>query len=270
MTSSITPSSPNGARTVAAPIADPAMTQPPLPLAESNPLRRARPRGEARGVPSAVVVAACIAIHLLAAALAYRRLAGDLYAIFDATPRLLVLERGLTRLTAVTVFLPPSTPTMVIIAAVAWLGARRRDAAVGRWLAMSLVPLAVDGLFRLIGILVAPAPANVGELLDLPVRFSLGPRLVLDLAGVQPSPGIAYWVVVATLPAAISAWCVARAVLAAEDAERQALRHRRRRRRATIDGLQAGVAVVGTWIAIAFAGQVALPWAAQLFLKIFG
>jgi hypothetical protein len=183
---------------------------------------------------------------------------------------LLVLERGLTRLTAVTVFLPPVIPTTLVVAAALWLGTARRHAAVARWLALSLVPLAIDGVFRTIGVMIAPPPANMGELLDLPARFSFAPRLFLDLAAVRPSPGLGYWAVVATVPAAISAWCVARALLAAEDAEREAVGHRRRRRRETLDAVQVGVAVAGTWIALALAGQAALPWAAQLFLQLFG
>ena len=42
------------------------------------------------------------------------------------------------------------------------------------------------------------------------------------------------------------------------------------RGREALDAVQVGFAVTGTWIALAFAGQVALPWAAQLFLKLFG
>ena len=34
--------------------------------------------------------------------------------------------------------------------------------------------------------------------------------------------------------------------------------------------LQVGVATAGAWIALAFAGHVALPWATQLFLRAFG
>ena len=262
--------SPNGARPPfavmsAAEAEEPARAfQPPVP-------QRAGDR--ARSSPSSsafLVIAACAAVHLLAAALMYRTVVADLYALFDATPRLLVLEHGLARLTAVTVFLPPVIPTTLVVAATLWLGRQRRHAEVARWLALSLVPLAMDGVLRTIGVMLAPAPANVGELLDLPVRFSFAPRLLLDLVGARPTPGLAYWAVVATVPAAISAWCVARALLAAEDVEREAVVHRRRRKRATLDAVQVGVAVAGTWIALAFAGQVALPWAAQLFLKIFG
>ncbi len=220
--------------------------------------------------PAGVVTALCIAVHLVAASLIYRDLARTLYSLFDATPRLLVLEHGLTRLLATSVFLPPLIPTALVVGAVLWLGRRRRLEGVARWLSLALVPLALDGVGRAAGVLLAAPPANMGQLLDLPVRFSFGPRLVLDLMDVHPSANIAYWVVVATIPAAISAWCVARGLLAADDAERQAAGRRRRRGRQPIDALQAGVAVTGTWIVIAFAGQVLLPWATQLFLKIFG
>jgi hypothetical protein len=262
--------SPNGARPPFAATSAGEATE-PAPALQAPGSRRAVPR--ARTAPPAtalLVVASCAAVHLLAAALMYRTLVADLYAIFDATPRLLVLERGLTRLTAVTVFLPPVIPTTLVVGAALWLGRQRRHADVARWLALSLVPLAIDGVFRTIGVLLAPAPANLGELLDLPVRFSFAPRLLLDLAGTHPSPWLGYWAVIATVPAAISAWCVARALLAAEDAEREAVVRRRRRKRATLDAVQVGAAVAGTWIALAVAGQVALPWAAQLFLQIFG
>ena len=266
--------SPNGTRPVpgmahgTAP-GEPATTPLAAPPAVNPRPVRAGTRGR-RSFPAAILIASCLAIHLLAASLVYRELAGDLYAIFDATPRLLVLERGLTRLTAATVFLPPVVPTALVILAALWLGRRRTLPDVGRWLALSLVPLAADGVLRAVGVLIAPAPVNVGELLDLPVRFSPGPRLLLDLVGARPAPGLAYWAVVATVPAAISAWCVARALIAAEDAEREALPRRRRRPRATLDAMQVAVSVSGTWIALALAGQFALPWAAQLFLQTFG
>lgn len=261
--------SPNGARPPFAAL-NPAAAEPARVLQPPAPPRAT---ARARSAPShaaLLIVASCAAVHLLAAALMYRTLVADLYALFDATPRLLVLERGLTRLMAVTVFLPPVIPTTLVVAAALWLGRARRHPAVARWLALSLVPLAIDGVFRTIGVMIAPPPANMGELLDLPVRFSFAPRLFLDLAEVHPSPVLGYWAVVATIPAAISAWCVARALLAAEDAEREAVGRRRRRRRETLDAVQVGIAVAGTWIALAIAGQVALPWAAQLFLQIFG
>lgn len=268
----MTPSSiesPNGARPSFAVVNGAAVTEPARTLPSSSPRTAVRSPSSSSHA-ALLVVAGCAALHLLAAALMYRTLITDLYALFDATPRLLVLERGLARLTAVTVFLPPVIPTALVASAALWLGRQRRHAAVARWLALSLVPLAIDGIFRTIGVMFAPAPATVGELLDLPVRFSLAPRLFLDLAAVHPSPGLAYWAVVISVPAIISAWCVGRALLAAEEAEREAVGRRRRRKREALDAVQAGVAVAGTWLALAFAGQVALPWAAQLFLKIFG
>ena len=262
--------SPNGARPPFAALDADTVISPP-PAAPSHAAARAGARARPASSSGALlIVASCAAVHLLAAAVMYRSLVADLYAIFDATPRLLVLEHGLARLTVVTVFLPPVIPTTLVVAAALWLGTQRRHAAVARWLALSLVPLAIDGVLRTIGVMLAPAPSNAGELLDLPVRFSFAPRLLLDLADVRPSPGLAYWAVVPTAPAAISGSCVPRALLAAEEAEREAVGHRRRRRREALDAVQVGVAVTGTWIALAFAGQVALPWAAQLFLKLFG
>lgn len=267
----VTTHAPNGARPPVAVLHAPAPIEPPRDVPPPvSPRAVAHPRPATSSFHALLVVAACAAVHLIAAALVYRVLVAELYALFDATPRLLLLERGLARLTAVTVFLPPVIPTALVIAAALWLGRQRRHAEVARWLALALVPLAIDGVFRAIGVMLAPAPANVGDLLDLPVRFSFAPRLLLDLAGVHPSPALAYWAVVVTVPAAISAWCVARALLAAEDAAREAAVRRRRRKRETLDAVQVGVAVAGTWIVLAAAGQVALPWAAQLFLKLFG
>ena len=215
------------------------------------------------------IVTICVALHLLAATLVYRDLARDLYVLFDAAPRLLVLERGLVRLTAASVYLPPIIPSALIAGVALWLGNARRAEGVTRWLALAVVPLAIDSALRAIGVLIAPPPATIGELLDLPTRFSLGPRVALDLAGVHPSPGVAYWVVVCTAAAAVSAWCVYRAVLAA-DVGHERVRQRRPRRATTIDAVRAGVMVTGAWIALAFAGQVALPWMTQLFLRTFG
>lgn len=269
MTESII-ASPNGERPAATAGSHPVAAPLTASLAAAAAADRSwRPSRIVRPFPVAPVVAACIAVHLLAAAAIYHDLARDLYALFDATPRLLVLERGLTRLTAASVFLPPIIPTTLVTIVALWLGAGRRQNAVARWLALALVPLAADGVLRAVGVLVAPPPANIGELLDLPTRFSPGPRLLLDLIGIRPSPNVMYWTVVATIAAAVSAWCVARALLAAEDEERAGV-GRRRRGHTAIDTVQVGVAVTGCWIALAFAGQVALPWATQLFLKAFG
>jgi len=224
----------------------------------------------ARPFPVGLVVAASVAVHLVASALIYRDLVRDLYTLFDATPRLLVLEQGLTRLTAVAVFLPPVTPTVLLVLVALWVGGARRAEGVARWLALAAVPLAIDSLLRAIGVLLSPPPSNIGELLDLPSRFSLGPRLFLDLAGAHPGPTAGYWAVVCTVAAACSAWCVGRALLVAEWEEREARGRRRRRGHDAIEAFQIAAAVVGTWAAIAFAGQVALPFTTQLFLKLFG
>lgn len=260
--------SPNGERpSVVAHRATP--TQQPREQLPSHAPPAYRQARVAPRFPVGLVIAACIATHLVAASLAYRDLARDLYALFDAAPRLLVLEHGLARLTATTVFLPPIVPTALVVLVTLWLGKARRHAEVARWLALSLVPLAIDSLLRTVGLLIAPPPATIGELLDLPTRFSLGPRLILELVGIQPPRAMLYWIVVTTVAAVVSAWCVARALLAAEAAASETF-GRRRRRAAAIDAAQVGVAVVGTWSALAFAGQVALPWATQLFLKTFG
>jgi hypothetical protein len=237
----------------------------PLPPADST-----RWRGATRASPTDIVVASCIAVHLVAAALTYRDLARDLYALFDATPRLLVLETGLTRLTAASVFLPGVIPTTLLVIVAFWLGGWRRVPDVARWLAIAAVPLALDTVMRAIGVLIAPAPSNIGDLLDLPARFSPGPRMLLDLVGAHPGPSVSYWAVICTVAAAISGWCVVRALLAGEDAERAATVRRHRRGGQGMERLQVTVAVIGTWIALGFAGQVVLPFATQLFLKLFG
>lgn len=236
-----------------------------------EPLPRRRRRSVAvPSVSAGTIVAICIAVHLLAAALIYRDMVRDLYTLFDAAPRLLVLERGLVRLTATSVFLPPIIPTALLGSVALWLGEARRDPEVGRWLSLAAVPLAADDLLRAVGVLIAPTPTTIGELLELPSRFSPGPRMVLDLIGAHPSPGIAYWVVVCTVASGISAWYVARALVAAESVNGGFDASHRRRNMATLDALRAGTAVAGTWVAMAFAGQVALPWATQLFLQTLG
>ena len=238
--------------------------------------RRRRPTPVAHSFSAGTIVAACLVAHMLAAAAMYSDMARDLYALFDAAPRLLVMERGLVRLTAISVFLPPIVPAALLSAVTLWLGRSRRDADVAHWLALATVPLAGDSVLRAVGVLIAPAPANIGELLELPSRFSLGPRMVLDLIGARPSPGIAYWIVVCTLASAVSACYVARALAAAESLNddiaglARARARARSRETGTMDLLRAGTVVAGAWIAFAFAGQVALPWATQFVLQAFG
>lgn len=231
---------------------------------------RGRHRAEVQRFSVGMVLAACLAVHIVAASLVYRDLARDLYTLFDATPRLLVLEQGLRRLTAATVFLPPLIPSALLVFVALWLGRARRAPDVARWLALAAVPLALDTVMRAIGVAIAPTPSNLGELLDLPTRFSPGPRMLLDLLDVHPGPSMSYWVIVCTVAALLSAGCVLNALLAADANERDANVRRRRRGGETIVRLQLSVAVGGTWVAIAFAGQVALPFATQLFLRLFG
>lgn len=241
--------------------------------ADALPGLRARRRSRnpaAHSLPAATVIAVCIAVHTLAAAVIYRDMVRDLYMLFDAAPRLLVLERGLVRLTAISVFLPPIIPTALLASVALWVGQARRAAEVARCLSLAAVPLAADGLLRAIGVLLAPSPATIGELLELPSRFSLGPRMVLDLVDVRPSAGIAYWVVVCTVTAFASAWYVARALAASDSLGDDLSVRGRRRHTETIDAVRAGVVVAGTWVALAFAGQVALPWATQFVLQTFG
>lgn len=239
----------------------------PGPAVSPDVERRRRALAD-QSFPVGVVVAASITVHLLAAALIYRTMVRELYSLFDATPRLLVLEHGLTRLTAVSIFLPPVIPTVLVVLVASWLGRARRSRGAARWLALAVVPLALDSAIRAIGVSLAAAPPTIGELLDLPSRFSIGPRLLLDLAGIQLGASTGYWAVVCTLAAAISAWCVGRAVLVAEQHEYRG--RRRRHGHDAIESLQVAVAVVGVWVAIAFAGEIALPFATQLFLKLFG
>jgi hypothetical protein len=230
-----------------------------------------RPRRlPAHSISTATVVALCIAVHLLAAVFIYRDVVRDLYTLFDGAPRLLVLERGLVRLTAISIFLPPIIPVALLGGVTLWLGKLRREPEVARCLALAAVPLAVDGLLRAVGVLIAPAPATIGELLELPTRFSPGPRMLLDLLDARPSPGVAYWVVVCNVAAIVSAWYVARALLGAESINVAVHGGRRRRNPTRIDALRAVTVVAGTWAGLAFVGQIALPWATQLLLQMFG
>ena len=249
----------------------PTLLHPPEGIRSVNSApRRRRYRAPSSHVSSALVVAACVAVHLLAATLIYRDVIHDLYALFDATPRLLVLERGLVRLTAIIIFLPPIVPTALLASVTLWLGKERADSDVAHWLALAAVPLAADGVLRAIGVVIAPAPSNMGELLDLPTRFSPGPRMVLDLLGAKPSPALAYWIVVCTVASAISAWCVARALSIAELQERDLSGRLRSRDPSAMDAMRAGTVIAGVWLALAFAGQVALPWVTQLILQTLG
>lgn len=221
--------------------------------------------------PALQVVAGCLALHLVAAAVVYRDLIRNLYDLFDASPRLLVLEHGLARLTTLVAFLPPVVPTILVIAATVWVGAGRRDRDVARWLTVSLVPLAFDSALRALGVGLAAPASNPGELFDLPVRFSPGPRMIAELLNARPSAGVAYWLVIGSAAAITSVYCVARALHAAEQAALEPVERRRRRRNGDPIGLlQSLVVASGAFVGIAIAGQLILPWAVQLFMRTFG
>ena len=69
-----------------------------------------------------MLVAFAIATHIVAASLLYSRLVRDLFSLIEDTPRLAVLERGLVRILAVSVYLPPFAPTVLLVIAVLWVG----------------------------------------------------------------------------------------------------------------------------------------------------
>jgi hypothetical protein len=126
-------------------------------------------------------------------------------------------------------------------------------------------------VLRAIGTLLAPPPATVGELLDLPARFSPGPRLVADLLGLHVRGGTMYWLVVCSAAAGAVVCCVARALLAAEEAALEPVERRRRRRLGDpIAVVQAATIATGAFFALAFLGQLALPPVTQLFLRLLG
>ena len=80
-----------------------------------------------------------------------------------------------------------------------------------------------------------------------------------------------YWLVVCSAAAAITVYCVARALLAAEEAVLEPVERRRRRRSGDpIAALQSLTVATGAFLALAFVGQLALPPATQLFLRLLG
>ena len=219
-----------------------------------------------------MLVALALATHIVAASLLYSHLVRDLFSLIEQMPRLAVLERGLVRLLAVSIYLPPFAPSVLLIVAALWVGSARRDPSVSRMLSYGTIALALDSLMRVIGVWLAERPANVGELLDLPARFSPGPRMFAELAGVPViGSGAVYWSVVCSLAAAVTVLCVSRALLFAEDAGADRVDRRRRRARdQSIASAQHLVVSVVAFGAIAFLGQLALPFATQLFLRAFG
>lgn len=221
--------------------------------------------------PTIHVLAGSLAVHLVAAAVVYRDLIRNLYEIFDERPRLLVLEHGLARLTALISFLPPVAPSILLIGVAAWAGAARRERAVARWLSLAVILLAADEALRALGVTIAPVVGTPGELFDLPVRFSPGPRMVVDLLGAHPGAVLMYWLVACSCAALASVYCAARALHAAEESALEPVERRRRRRNGDpIGQLQTLVAAAGAYVAIVFAGQLALPPLMQVLMRLFG
>ena len=228
--------------------------------------------GKQRGMSAGLLIALSLLTHIVAASLIYSRLVGVLYSLIEDTPRLAVLERGLVRLLAASVYLPPFAPSILLIGAASWLASTRRERRVARMLSFGVVALAADTVMRMIGVLLAAPPVTVGELLDLPARFSPGPRMFAELLGIPiGGSGALYWSVVVSLAALTTIACASRALLFAEQAEADPAQLRRRRARGqTIAGVQHAVVSVVAFVLIAFIGQLALPLATQLFLRMFG
>jgi len=103
------------------------------------------------------------------------------------------------------------------------------------------------------------------------VRFSPGPRLAVDLLGAHPSAAVMYWLVACSFAALASVYCAGRALHAAEESALEPVERRRRRRSGDpIGRLQALVVATGGYVAIVWAGQLALPPLMQMLLRVFG
>jgi hypothetical protein len=239
---------------------------------ERSPSSRYRRPDRKRGrMGGGALVAISVATHVIGASLLYSHLVRVLYSLIENTPRLAPFERGLVRLLAVSVYLPPFAPTVLLIVVALWVGAARKDQRVAHALSYGALALAFDSVLRVIGVWLAEPPANVGELLDLPARFSPGPRMLAELSGIPVvGSGAIYWSVVCSLAAFVAVLCVSRALLFAEDAAADAVERRRRRARGgSIETMQYALVSVLAFAVIAFLGQLALPVATQLFLRMF-
>jgi hypothetical protein len=93
-----------------------------------------------------------------------------------------------------------------------------------------------------------------------------------ELAGIPVvGSGAIYWSVVCSLAALVTVLCVSRAWLFAEDAGAHPVERRRQVARGqTIASVQHVIVSVFAFATIAFLGQLALPFATQLFLRTFG
>jgi hypothetical protein len=125
-------------------------------------------------------------------------------------------------------------------------------------------------LLRALGVVVAPAPANLGDALDLQNRLAPGARMVAELAGAQPGPVVGYWLATLTLGAFGVVFAVARALHVGELASVGSAARHRRRRAEGLAAFQAACVAIGAYLVLVALGRVALPVATQLFLKLFG
>lgn len=243
------------------------------PVADPSPRRMTTRRPVRKpAANNGMLLAIAVGVHALAAAIIYSILVTELYVQIEHTPRLAALERGLVRLLAVIEFLPPFAPTVLLATTAVWLGKTSRNARVARALVYGALALAADTVLRLVGVSLSVGPESVGELLDLPARYSPGPRMIADLLGVDvASSGASYWLVVCSIAAAIVVACVSRALVFAEEAALDPVDLRRRRARGTaIVHMQSVALSTIAFVVIAFVGQLALPFATQFFLEIFG
>lgn len=225
-----------------------------------------------RGMSPTVRVVLAVCVHVIAASALYAYLVRALYVALADTPRLVVLERGLVRILAASIFLPPVAPTLLLLAAAVWVGRERREPAVGRLLSAGALALAADSACRLLGVLLAAPASSVGELIDMPARFSPGPRMLASAVGHEVSGhALVYWSVVCSFAAIAVVVLTARAVVESERARLDPVERRRRAVRGdTIAYAQALVVTAIAFASIAFAGEIALPPVTQLFLRLFG
>lgn len=235
-------------------------------------MHRGRGAASRGGVAPATRTLLAVSVHLVAASALYAYLVRALYAMLAETPRLVVLERGLVRILAVSVFLPPVAPTLLLIGVTGWAGRERHEPEVARLLSTGALLLAMDSACRLVGVLLAAPASAVGELIDLPARFSPGPRMVASALGHDVSGNaLVYWSVVCSFAAIAVVMLTARAIVHGERARLDPVERRRRAVRGDgIAHIQALVLTSLAFVAIAFAGEVALPPITQLFLRVFG
>lgn len=222
------------------------------------------------GIAATTIVVTAICVHLVAAAVMYRDLVADLYALLAATPQLSVMARGLTRLLATSAFLPPILPTLLLVAATLRLRRVTARPQVAQPLALGCAALAVDGVLRAAAVLVAPPPSNLGDALDLQNRLAPGGRTIAQLAGIEPGPVAGYWLAILTLGAVGAIVAVARAFYLAELAATAPAGRRRRRGADGVIAFQAACVAIGAYMLLGALGRLALPVVMQLFLKLFG